>query len=135
MKKIYLLILFFLPFVFGMGSLDGSDSADKIPVPKEKYSVTFVDQMNVITECKNASIQGETFIKGRKGDGTYTISFELIKDIYFLLQDRTIKGVVNLKSGDTIELVADGKQKAYGNTKYGTFQIKISDLKKIIVNK
>jgi hypothetical protein len=91
--------------------------------------------MNVITECKNASIQGETFIKGRKGDGTYTISFELIKDIYFLLQDRTIKGVVNLKSGDTIELVADGKQKAYGNTKYGTFQIKISDLKKIIVNK
>jgi hypothetical protein len=42
-------------------------------------------------------------------------------------------GIVKLRDGGTSELNLNKTQKAYGRTKYGTFQLKMADLKKLVI--
>ena len=42
-------------------------------------------------------------------------------------------GIVKLRDGGTSELNLNKTQKAYGRTKYGTFQLKMVDLKKLVI--
>jgi len=37
------------PVILGMGAL-GDSPANKIPVPDKKFTVTFIDQMDVVTK-------------------------------------------------------------------------------------
>ncbi|MCD6487516.1 MAG: hypothetical protein J7K35_09375 [Syntrophobacterales bacterium] len=136
MKRLYIcfLIMLLVPFILGMGSMTGDDSPDKIPVTDKKFSATFVDQMDVVTRCTEVSIEGKTFVEGVKGEGTYTIPFEKIKNIRFFLKDGKLKGVVLLKSNSRDELTLNKDYKAYGRTTHGTFQIDISGLKKMIMS-
>lgn len=130
----FLAILIFLPLLLGMGSLFGDGSPEKIPVPEENFTATFIDQMDIIAECAEVSIEGGTFLEGKHGKGIYTISFDKIKNIVFYLKDGELKGSVILKNGSKVELVLKKGSKAYGRTKYGTFQIELSNLKKVIIH-
>lgn len=127
----FYLIMFLVPFLIGMGSILGEDTSDKIPVPKIKYTAMFIDQMDVVTECTEVSIQGRTFVEGKKGKGLYTIPFENIESILFLLRNGELTGFVKLRDGSQTTLVLLKDHKAYGKTDVGTFQIKLIDLKKI----
>ena len=129
--KIFL-IIFLVPFLVGMGSILGEDSSDKIPVPKLKFKAMFIDQMDVVTECTEISIQGKTFIEGKKGKGLYTIPFENIKSILFLFRNGELTGIVKLRDGSETTLVLMRDHKAYGRTHVGTFQVKLINLKKIV---
>ncbi len=136
MKRSYkvLFIMLFLPFLTGMGSsMLGGDSADQIPRPDENFTAIYIDQLGVATKCNGVSIQGETFIEGKKGEGTYTIPFERIENILFVLKNADLKGRILLKNKNRTELILNKKQKAYGHTKYGTFQIKLINLKKMVL--
>jgi len=136
MKRIYICFLIVLcaPFLLGMGSsITGDDSPDTIPVTKKKFSATFVDQMDVVTTCTDVSIEGKTFVKGKKGEGTYTIPFEKIKSIKFFLKEGKLKGAILLKNNKSDELILDKDDNVYGRTRYGTFRIGISGLKKMVI--
>jgi hypothetical protein len=129
-----LLILLLLPFLTGMGgSMLGDGSADKIPQADENFTAIYIDQMGIATKCTGVSIQGETFIEGKKGEGTYTIPFERIDNILFVLKNAELQGRILLKNKNRIELILNKKHKAYGHTKYGTFQIKLINLKKVVL--
>ncbi len=41
--------------------------------------------------------------------------------------------MVKLRDGGTHEFTLNKTQKAFGRTKYGTFQIKLSDSKKLVI--
>jgi hypothetical protein len=112
-----------------MGS---NNSVDNIPKTAKNFKVTFIDQTDISTECTDVSIAGQTFLEGKKGDGVLTINFENIKNISFLNSNGNLKGLVRLKDGNSLEIALIKDQKAYGRTKYGAFQIKLNDLKKII---
>jgi hypothetical protein len=129
----FLFLLFAIPVLLGMGSLQGTASPEKIPVPVKKYTVVFLDQMDVATECSEASIEGTTFLEGKKGEGTFTISFDSIDQISFHMNAERLTGMVKLRDGGTSELTLNKTRKAFGRTKYGTFQIKLSDLKKLVI--
>jgi hypothetical protein len=116
-----------------MGSLQGTASPEKIPITVKKYTAVFVDQMDVSTECSEASIEGTTFLEGKKGEGTFTISFDNIDQISFRMNAERLTGIVKLRDGGTSELTLNKTQKAFGQTKYGTFQIRLSDLKKLVI--
>jgi len=137
MKRLFPLffVLPVLPLLLGMGSLTGGGSPGKIPQPVKKFTATFIDQMDVITECRDVSIEGETFLEGKRGDGTFTISFDNINYILFFLKEGRLTGIVKLHDGNTVELTLNKDHKAYGRTKYGTFQIKLSNLKKMIIGR
>jgi hypothetical protein len=129
----FLFLLFAIPVLMGMGSLQGTASPEIIPVPVKKYTVVFLDQMDVATECSEASIEGTTFLEGKKGEGTFTISFDNIDQISFRMNAERLTGIVKLRDGGTSELTLNKTQKAFGQTKYGTFQIRLSDLKKLVI--
>ena len=133
--RFYLLfpVLAVLPFLLAMGVLSGESSPDKIPVPAKKFTATFIDQTDVITECRDVSIEGGTFIEGKRGEGTYAIPFENIRSILLRMADGKLKGIATLHDGSTMELSLNKNQKAYGHTRYGTFQIRLADLKKMII--
>ncbi|MDP2838923.1 MAG: hypothetical protein Q8O11_02620, partial [Syntrophales bacterium] len=65
--------------------------------------------------------------------GTYTISFDNIDQVSFRVNAEQLIGIVKLRDGGTSELTLNKTQKAYGQTKYGTFQIKMADLKKLVI--
>ena len=129
----FLLMILCLPLLLGMGS-QGGTPADKIPVPAKKFKATFVDQTDVATQCADVSIDGSTSLQGRMGEGTYTVAFENIQEIVFRQHAEKLYGQVKMLDGNSIELIIGKDKKAYGQTKFGTFQIRINDLKKIIID-
>lgn len=135
MKRTMILLplLVIIPLLTAMGTNGGEGSPDKIPVPEKKFTATFIDQDDVITECRDVSIEGGTFLDGNKGEGIYTVSFDNIASIVFQLKDDRLTGIVRLKEGDGVELMVNKDARAYGYTKYGTFQIRLADLKKMTV--
>jgi hypothetical protein len=136
MKKVLLLlfILVIVPLLMAMGMYSGEGSPDKIPIPEKKFSVTFVDQMDMIVRCQDASIEGKTFIEGKKGEGVYTVDFDRISLINFRMQENRLYGSIVLKDGSSLELILNTERKAYGRTNYGTFQVKLSSLKRMVLN-
>ncbi len=130
-----LILLFLLPILLSMGSLQ-TPSVGKIPIPAKKFSVTFMDEVDVATDCQEASIDGETFLEGRRGEGMNAIPFDNIAEISFLAQNGgKLIGAVKLRDGAILQLALNRNQTAYGRTKYGIFQIKLSKLKKMIIGK
>ena len=137
MKRTTLSLLIFLllsPLLAGMGALQ-TQSPEKIPVPAKKYLATFIDQADFVTDCRDVSIDGGTFLEGKRGKGTDVIPFENIAEISLLLETDKLTGIVKLRDGNTTQLILNHNQIAYGHTKYGTFQIKLSELKKVVIKK
>jgi len=135
-KKIGTLLIIFalIPLLTAMSALQ-SQSPEKIPAPEKKYFATFIDQAEIMTECRNISIDGETFLEGKRGNGTNTIPFEIITEVSFTIEGEKLIGTVKLRDGNTIQLTINKNQRAYGYTKYGTFQIKLAELKKLALTK
>ena len=127
-------ILALLPLLTAMSALQG-ESPDKVPTPAKKFLATFIDQTDETTDCREASIDGETFLEGKRGSGTNTIPFENIREVSFLLQGEKLNGIVKLHDGNVFELALNKNQRAYGKTKYGNFQIKLSELKKMTLSR
>lgn len=127
----FVLFITLLPLLMAMSSLQ-SQSPEKIPVPAKNYLATFTDVADVMTECQEVSIEGATFLEGKRGNGSNSISFGSIAVITFLQEGEKLTGTVKLKDGSSIQLALNKNQKAFGRTKYGTFQIKLSELKRLI---
>jgi hypothetical protein len=64
-------------------SLKRESAPGKIPMPVKIFTASFIDQMDVTSECKDVNIEGGTFIEGKKGDGKFTICFENISTLVF----------------------------------------------------
>ena len=128
----FLVILLFLPLLVGMGSILGDESPDKVPTVEDNFKAAYIDQMDIVNECREISIEGNTFLEGKRGEGTYTIPFDKIKDVIFLIHNATLTGIVHLNDGNKVELILQKDHRAYGKTQYGTFQIKLLNLKKLI---
>jgi ABC-type Na+ efflux pump permease subunit len=128
----FFLMIVCLPLLLGMGS-QGGTPADKIPVPARKFIATLVDQMDITTQCSDVSIEGGTALQGKVGEGTYTVDFENIQEVVFRQHSEKLNGQVKMRDGSSIELIIGKDKKAYGRTKFGTFQIRLNDLKKMII--
>lgn len=136
MRRLYKFIvpLIFLPLLMGMGSFFGRSAPDKIPEPEKKYVATFIDQMDITAKCTGVSIEGDTVLEGKHGKGVYSVSFDKIKSIVFYLKNGELIGDARLKDGSSIKLVLNKASRAFGKTNYGTYYIKLGDLKKVIIS-
>lgn len=131
--RILLLVLTAVPLLTAMGVFPGDGSPDKVPIPDKKFNATFLDQMDVVTDCREVSIEGKTSVEGKKGEGIYTVSFEKISQVEFRMLEHQLYGTITLKDGSSLELKLKQGHKAYGRTKYGTFQVRLSALKKMVL--
>jgi len=57
----------------------------------------------------------------------------LVKERIPRVNAEQLIGIVKLRDGGRSELNLNKTQKAYGRTKYGTFQLKMVDLKKLVI--
>ena len=116
----------------GMGGLTQL-TADQIPKVDKVYMVTYVDHTDVMMECLDASIEGHTFMEGKKGEGTVAIDFDKIRTVFFKIKDNDLYGYLRLYDGSETVLSLNKEWKAFGRSKYGTYQIKLADLKKMVI--
>jgi hypothetical protein len=128
-----MMVLLAVPFLLALGSQGGTPG--RIPTPDQKFAATFVDYLDVVTECRDVSIEGITFLEGKRGGGTVAIPFQNITSVLFRLSGDKLTASVRLTDGNTLELTVDKKQRVYGQTTYGTFQIQLLDLKKMTLRK
>jgi len=135
MKKGLYLVSMLILFVFllGMGG-PGGEPANKTPTPEEDFSATFIDNQDVVSETTQVSRDGKVFLLGKKGMGTVTVPFRKIKVAKFKTEKGTVIAVIELTNGKTVEIEMDKSQKFYGNVEFGTFQIEVANLKKVIFN-
>jgi hypothetical protein len=136
MKRVELLkwVLAVVPLLMAMGAYSGDGSTDRIPIPEKEFNATFIDQMDVVVECRDASIEGKTFVEGKKGEGVYIVDFDRINQVNFRMQENQLYGNIILKDGNSLELVLNRERRAYGRAKYGTFQVKLSSLKRMVLH-
>lgn len=128
-------LILIVPFMMGMGGVPGGGNApEKVPVPDRLFAGSFVDQMDIVTQCTDISIEGKTFVEGKRGEGTYTVDFQNIRAIDFLSKGEVIRGRILLKDNSSTELALKGNSRAYGRTGYGTFQIQLKNLKKMTLS-
>ena len=126
------LLLLAFPFITAMGAPSGTTVVDSIPIPSKILSATFVDQMDVATECTHVSIEGKTVFDGRRGKGISLISLEDVDRILFFMKDGELTAQVRLReNAETINLTVNENLRAFGKTSWGTFQIRLGDLKSV----
>lgn len=129
-KYLPVLLLVAVPIILAMGG-SGGGPVDRIPTVSKNFGAIFVDQNDIVTECTSVSIDGNTFLEGKKGQGTYTISFEKIKSVVFRVNNGDLLGTAKLAGDGETTFVLDKNKKAYGKTRFGSFQIRIANLKKM----
>lgn len=120
-------------FLTGMGTL-GEKETSKIPEPEYNFSAIIIDQFDVSSVVNFFSIDGLTFISGKRGNATISVPFDNIKSTKFYKKDSKLSAIVIMRDGAEIELKIDKEHVLYGRLPYGILSIDIIDVKKIIIN-
>ncbi|HET58536.1 MAG TPA: hypothetical protein ENN35_08870 [Deltaproteobacteria bacterium] len=136
MKKLLLLaaVLLAVPFISAMGTMPETTVSESIPNPEKNIEAVFLDQMDVATECSHISIEGKVYLDGTRGKGAYVLPLENVDTVSFYLKEGVLTAQVRMKeSGEKISLTVNPDRRAFGKTRWGTFQIKLGDLKSITI--
>jgi hypothetical protein len=127
------LALLALVMLTGMGDLGGVP-AGTVPKTEENIKVQLVDRSGVSTELSSFSMDGQTFLDGRRGDGQMNISFRELREISFgKVSGEEVPVELLLKSGNRIQLTVRKRTLFYGDTGYGAFRIPARDISRIVM--
>ncbi len=136
MKKLLLLaaVLLAVPFISAMGTMPETTVTESIPKPVKNIEAVFLDQMDVATECSYISIEGKVYLDGTRGKGAFVLPLENVDTVSFYLKEGVLTAQVSMKqSGEKISLTVNPDRRVFGKTRWGTFQIKLGDLKSITI--
>lgn len=127
-----LLTVIFAFSLLGMGSFD-EEIPNKIPEPDENFSAKIIDQHDISSDITHFSLDGLTFVSGKRGGGFISIPFTNIRRIDFIKKGGDQFANVIMENGAEVELKMDDDGTFYGRLSYGLFSIKIGEVKKIII--
>ena len=134
--RVLLLVLFSLfSFVLltGMGNLGGPPEGG-IPHPKEDIQARLVDRSGTATELSKFSMDGNTYLEGKRGEGSLAISLGNIRGIEFgQMNGEQVAAKVQLKTGKSVNMQVKSQATFYGDTGYGAFRINARDVARIEV--
>jgi len=120
-------------FCAGMGGLGEQDPV-KIPQPARDFSATVVDQRDTASDIALMSLDGQTFLIGKRGGATVSIPFMNIKTIDFYMRGNNLYAVVVMTGQPQVELEMEKDRVLYGQLSYGHFAIKVEDIRKITIH-
>ena len=110
-----------------------STSSENFPIPAKNFAAVIVDQSGVETEVNLFSINGFTFLYGTRGKGTYSIPFEKLQSITFQRANEKLEATAKLTTGKVITIMSEPRQDCYGRTEFGTYNIKLGDVRQILI--
>ncbi len=134
MRRLLLIVLALLAAVMltGMGDLGGVP-AGTVPKMEEDIKAQIVDRSGVSTELRNFSMDGQTFLDGRRGDGQMNIFFRELREISFgKVSGEEVPVDLLLKSGSRLQLKVRKRSIFYGDTGYGAYRIPARDVSRIV---
>ena len=117
----------------GMGGL-GEQDPTKIPEPLHDFSATVVDQRDIASDITLMSLDGQTFLIGKRGGATVSIPFENIEAIEFSMSGKDVYAAVTMKGQPRVALKMERDRVVYGQLSYGNFAIKVEYIRKIIIH-
>jgi len=117
----------------GMGGV-GEEKLTKIPEPDDNFSATLIDQRDVSSRITLFSLEGQTFLSGKRGGAMVSIPFENIKEINFYARGRDIFAMVTMKKEPQVELEMEKDRVFYGQLSYGLLSIKVEYAKRITIH-
>lgn len=101
----------------------------EVPKTKENFAVTIHDSSAVSTRLTRFSIDGETFLPARRGEGRLSIPFDRIEEVSF----RNGAASVRLKGErQPVEVSVDKRLTAYGLSEYGPYRITLKDVRRVV---
>ena len=134
MRKLPIIVLALLTaaVLTGMGDLGGLP-AGTIPKTDENIKARIVDRSGVSTEVSGFSMDAQTFLDGRRGDGRMSIFFRELQAIDFgKVSGEEVPVDLLLKSGNRLQLNVRMRTLFYGDTGYGAFRIPARDVSRIV---
>ncbi|UCG67518.1 MAG: hypothetical protein JSW12_11310 [Deltaproteobacteria bacterium] len=117
----------------GMGGV-GEEKLTKIPEPDDNFSATLIDQRDVSSHITLFSLEGQTFLSGKRGGAMVSIPFGNIKEINFYARGRDIFAMVTMKKEPQVELEMEKDRVFYGQLSYGLLSIKVEYVKKTTIH-
>jgi hypothetical protein len=113
----------------GMGLLPEGPAT--VPKTKDNFAATVYDASGVSTRLTHFSIDKETYLPAKRGQGNLSMLFDDLEEITF--QDSTAS--VKLKGGQPPAVVGiDRRLTAYGLSDYGPYRITLKDVRRIVID-
>ena len=116
----------------GLMGLGGGTEQDQgsIPIPSKSFSVTVTDAQGNTLRGERVTWEGKVYVRANFGNATITVPFEKLKSLQMAKGGAPDKVKMHalLRSGETLDLVADGKSKFYAETQFGNYEIFLADL-------
>ncbi len=111
----------------GMGLFPENQA--EVPKTKENFGAVVYDESGISTRLTHFSIDKETYLSARRGEGSLTIAFDRIKEISF----QGGRATVQLAGEGPVEVSVDSGLTAYGLSDYGPYQIKLKKLRRVVM--
>lgn len=118
-----------LPLLMGMGDLKEHKSPGEIPVPDLNFQAVVTDSGGIVARLTHVSLDGRTYIVGKKGNATVTMDFDKINEMVFVSHGDKLSATVKLKGGLEEKIDLESSAVLTGRTQYGTYQIESKDIR------
>ena len=115
----------------GMGGLDFNEKPGEIPIPDREVTATITDVDGTLLTLSQFSLNGQTVLNGKLGAGKVAIPFSQIKVLTIWTDAKALQAKVELTDQSFQTLSLDRGQTAFGRLKFGIYQIRIDQLKKV----
>jgi len=125
------LVLFVALGLMGMGGFDFNEKPGVIPIPDKEVTATITDVEGTLLTLSQFSLNGQTVLNGKLGAGKVAIPFSQIKVLTIWPDSKALQAKVELIDQSFQTLSLDSGQTAFGRLKFGIYQIRIDQLRKV----
>lgn len=125
------LVLLLALGLMGMGGFDPNEKAGEIPIPDKEVVATITDVEGTLITLNQFSLNGQTVLNGKLGAGKVAIPFSQIKVLTIWPESKALQAKVELIDQSIQTLSLDRGQTAFGRLKFGIYQIRIEQLKRV----
>jgi len=125
------LVLFVALGLMGMGGFDFNEKPGVIPIPDKEVTATITDVEGTLLTLSQFSLNGQTVLNGTLGAGKVAIPFSQIKVLTIWPDSKALQAKVELIDQSFQTLSLDRGQTAFGRLKFGIYQIRIDQLRKV----
>jgi hypothetical protein len=124
-------VLFVALGLMGMGGFDFNEKPGEIPIPDKEVTATITDVEGTLLTLSQFSLNGQTVLNGKLGAGKVAIPFSQIKVLTIWPDSKALQAKVELIDQSFQTLSLDRGQTASGRLKFGIYQIRIDQLRKV----
>ena len=125
------LVLLLALGLMGMGGFDSNEKPGEIPIPDKEVIASITDVEGTLITLSQFSLNGQTVLKGKLGAGKVTIPFSQIKVLTIWPDSKALQAKVELVDQSVQLLALDRGQTVFGRLKFGIYQIRIEQLRKV----